>query len=257
MKRYEDATVDSVECIAPDIYDMRVITDMAAVAVPGQFAMLYTGDASRMLGRPISICECCEGGLRFVFRVAGGGTRNLAAFKGGDKIKILGPLGNGYDIKAMKGREVLLMGGGIGIPPMLELAKRLSASGIKVRAVMGYRDSNLFLKSDFERVCETHVATEDGSAGTKGNVLDAVREKSLFCDVICACGPMPMLRAIKSYAAGNGITAYISLEERMACGVGACLGCVCKTARKDAHSHVNNARVCTEGPVFEAASVDI
>ena len=257
MKRYEDVTVDSVECIAPDVYDMHVTTQMAADAVPGQFAMLYTGDASKMLGRPISICECTEKGLRFVFRVAGGGTRELAAFKAGDKLKILGPLGNGYDIDAMRGKTVMLMGGGIGIPPMLELAKRLSEAGIKVFAVMGYRDGDLFLKKDFEGFCEIRVATEDGSAGTKGNVLDAVREKALSCDVICACGPMPMLRAIKTYAAENGITAYISLEERMACGVGACLGCVCKTVQKDAHSHVNNARVCTEGPVFEAGTVDI
>ena len=110
---------------------------------------------------------------------------------------------------------------------------------------------------DFKKQAPLEVATEDGSVGVKGNVMDVIREKNLKCDVIFACGPMPMLRAIKKYAEENGVAAYISLEERMACGVGACLGCVCKTTHKDSHSHVNNARVCTEGPVFEASEVEI
>lgn len=101
------------------------------------------------------------------------------------------------------------------------------------------------------------MATEDGSVGTKGNVMDAVAANGLEADIIYACGPMPMLRAIRQYAIEHDIPAYISLEERMACGVGACLGCVCKTTHKDAHSHVNNARICTDGPVFEAREVEI
>ena len=101
------------------------------------------------------------------------------------------------------------------------------------------------------------MATEDGSVGTKGNVMDAVAANGLEADIIYACGPMPMLRAIRQYAIKHDIPAYISLEERMACGVGACLGCVCKTPHKDAHSHVNNARICTDGPVFEAREVEI
>ena len=104
---------------------------------------------------------------------------------------------------------------------------------------------------------KVHIATDDGSFGTQGTVLDAIREKGLKADLICACGPMPMLKALKAYAAGEGIKAYISLEERMACGVGACLGCVCRTVKKDEHSGVNNARVCVEGPVFDARDVDI
>ena len=122
---------------------------------------------------------------------------------------------------------------------------------------MGYRDADCFLREDFEKNGEVYIATEDGSVGTKGNVMDAIRENALKADVIYACGPMPMLRAIKRYAEEAGINAYISLEERMACGVGACLGCVCKTTKKDAHSHVNNARICTDGPVFEAKEVEI
>ena len=146
------------------------------------------------------------------------------------------------------------MGGGIGIPPILELAKRIEA---QKQIIVGYRDSRLFLKEDLEKHGTVYVATEDGSVGTKGNVLDAITENGLDADVIFACGPMPMLRAIKAYAAERHIEAYISLEEHMACGVGACLGCVVKTKEIDHHSHVKNARICTDGPVFEAQEVDI
>ena len=146
------------------------------------------------------------------------------------------------------------MGGGIGVPPILELAKRLEA---RKRIIVGYRDGNLFLKEDLEKYGAVYAATEDGSAGTKGNVMDAIQENGLEADVIFACGPMPMLRAIKAYAGQRGIPAYISLEEHMACGVGACLGCVVKTKEIDHHSHVHNARICTDGPVFEAREVEV
>ena len=148
-----------------------------------------------------------------------------------------------------------LIGGGIGIPPLLQLAKELDTEEKSI--ILGYRDSNLFLAEELARYGKVYVATEDGSQGTKGNVLDAIREHSLEGDIIYACGPMPMLRAIKQYAAEQGIKAYISLEEHMACGVGACLGCVVKTREVDPHSHVHNARICTDGPVFDAEEVDI
>jgi dihydroorotate dehydrogenase electron transfer subunit len=141
---------------------------------------------------------------------------------------------------------------------MVELAAALSQiPGTEVTAVMGYRDSDLFLTEELEAFGKLLIATEDGSVGTKGNVLDAVRENAVEADAVCACGPMPMLRAVKKFAREQGIPAYISLEERMACGVGACLGCVTKTAKVDGHSHVRNARICTEGPVFDAEEVEI
>ena len=169
------------------------------------------------------------------------------------------------------GKRVFLMGGGIGIPPMLELAKQLArkneevnlteaakeGDGAVIQCIMGYRDDKTFLRKDLEQYGKVYVATEDGSVGTKGNVMDAICENDLKADVIFACGPMPMLRAIKAYAEAEGIPAYISLEEHMACGVGACLGCVVKTKEVDHHSHVNNARICTDGPVFEAREVEI
>ena len=222
---------------------------------PGQFAGIFPKDGSMLLMRPISICRYIkkERSLRFVYRAAGKGTKSFTSLKPGDRADMLGILGNGYDTDLMAGKSVLLLGGGIGIPPMLELAVRLKEKeGTKVTAALGYRNSELFLKEEFEKYCHVLVATEDGSRGIKGNVLDAVRAAGISPDVICACGPSPMLRAVKAYAEEAGTLCFISLEERMACGVGACLGCVAPTTKKDDHSHVNNTRVCTEGPVFDA-----
>ncbi len=256
QKKKINAKVYSQKEIAPGIYDMYLETDLAGAAVPGQFVCLYPKDKSTLLPRPISICEADKerGLLRLVYRVAGKGTAEFSGYQRGEEAALLGNLGNGFPLEAAKGKKVFLMGGGIGIPPMLELAKRMEA---EKQIILGYRDGNTFLKEDLEKYGRVYVATEDGSMGTKGNVLDAVRENVLGADVVFACGPMPMLRAIKQYAARQGIAAYISLEEHMACGVGACLGCVVKTKEKDAHSHVNNARICTDGPVFEAGEVEI
>ena len=140
---------------------------------------------------------------------------------------------------------------------MLETAKQLYGKSTETNIIVGYRNNDLFLKEDLEKYGNVYIATEDGSVGTKGNVMDAIAENGLQADIILACGPMPMLRAIKQYVQEQKITAYISLEERMACGVGACLGCVVKTKNKDAHSHVNNARICTDGPVYLASEVEI
>ena len=145
------------------------------------------------------------------------------------------------------------MGGGIGIPPMLETAKELNA---EKTAVLGYRNE-LFLNDEFKKYAEVYVSTEDGSAGTRGNVLDAVRENALDAEVIFACGPAPMLRAIKAYALEKGIPCWISMEERMACGIGACLACVCQSSEIDEHSQVHNKRVCKDGPVFLSTEVEL
>ena len=126
-----------------------------------------------------------------------------------------------------------------------------------MQAVLGYRDSQMFLKDEFEAYGSVHVATEDGSAGTRGNVLDAIREEGLDAQVIYACGPTPMLRALKAYAAENGIECWLSLEEKMACGIGACLACVCKSKEIDEHSQVHNKRICKDGPVFLADDIEL
>lgn len=255
-KKKLTATVKSQREIAPGIYDLRLSTELAAGAKAGQFVCLYPKDKSTLLPRPISICEADgeSGILRLVYRVVGKGTAEFSGLKEGETVEILGNLGNGFPLEKGAGKRVFIMGGGIGIPPMLELARRLQAGK---QIIVGYRDRDTFLKEELEQHGSVYVATEDGSVGSRGNVMDAIRENGLCADIIFACGPMPMLRAIKRYAEEQGIPAYISLEEHMACGVGACLGCVVKTREIDSHSHVNNARICTDGPVFEAGEVDI
>ena len=162
----------------------------------------------------------------------------------------MGPLGNGFPLE---GEKTVVVGGGIGVPPMLELAKQLSGS---VTAVMGYRNDDMFLTEEFTDVAaELIIATDDGSVGVHGTVVDAMKENDLDADVIYACGPKPMLRGVAEYAAERRIKCYVSMEERMACGVGACLGCVCQSTEKDDHSHVNNKRVCKDGPVFLSTEV--
>lgn len=251
----ERALVVSQERIAEGIYSMWLATENIAVnAKAGQFISMYTNEADKLLPRPISICEidAAKGQLRVVYRVTGEhtGTEKFSQMKAGETLEILGPLGNGFTKETKK---AFLIGGGIGIPPMLELAKELDC---EKQIIAGYKDE-LFLTEDLKKYGELYIATEDGSAGTKGNVMDAVRENALTADVIYACGPTPMLRAIKAYAEENGILCYLSMEERMACGIGACLACVCKSKDIDDHSHVHNKRVCKEGPVFLSTEVDL
>ncbi|MCD7863292.1 MAG: dihydroorotate dehydrogenase electron transfer subunit [Lachnospiraceae bacterium] len=260
QKKKITAVVRSQAKLAEGIHDMWLVTELAREAKPGQFVGVYPLDQSKLLPRPISICEVNKEktALRLVYRVAGEGTAEFSCWQPGQVVKVLGVLGNGYPVEEAQGKCVALLGGGIGVPPLLETAKALACGNLsQVHTFLGYRNADAFLEEDFARYSTLHIATEDGSMGTKGNVLDALRESGLYPDVIMACGPMPMLRAVKQYAEWEGIEAYISLEERMACGVGACLGCVVKTKEVDPHSHVHNARICTDGPVFNAKEVKI
>lgn len=252
---YTTGTVVSVQTIAPGIIDMLVrAPEIAKEAIPGQFVCLYCEDRAHLLPRPISICEAMNGHVRLVFRIVGFGTAEFAEKKPGDSIKILGPVGNGYP--ELDTKAVTIVGGGIGIPPMLYLARKCHEQGKEVTVVLGYRDSGTFLKEAFEGYGKVVIASDDGSVGVHGTVVDAIRTLHIGTDTVCACGPMPMLRGLASYTEQNGGTAYISLEERMACGIGACLGCITKTREVDDHSHVKNARICTEGPVFESKILD-
>lgn len=253
----ETAVVVSQDCIARDIYSLWLQTEQIAEQTKaGQFVSVYTNDGSKLLPRPISICEIdrAQKRLRLVYRVTGKGTgtEQFSGMKTGDTIEILGPLGNGFPTDRTE--KAFLIGGGIGIPPMVELAKTLNC---EKQIIVGYRDSDTFLTGELKENGSLYIASEDGSVGTKGNVMDAIRENGLDADVIYACGPTPMLRAIKAYALEHDILCYLSLEERMACGVGACLGCVCQSKEVDSHSHVHNKRVCKDGPVFLATEVEI
>lgn len=275
MKReIETAKVISQRMIADGIYDLVLYAPkIAAQARAGQFVSVYTRDASRLLPRPISLCgiERAQGELRLVYRVTGEhtGTAEFAELAAGGEVRLLGPLGNGFTV--LLDKRALLVGGGIGVPPMLQLAKDIrdcSAQGlcggdgkilepVSMQIVMGYRDASTFLFQEFEEQAPSFAATEDGSVGTKGNVLDAIRANHLEADVIYACGPTPMLRALKAYAGEHNMACFVSMEERMACGIGACLACVCESNGKDAHTNVNNKRICREGPVFDAREVKL
>lgn len=280
----EIAVVVDQSSLGNGIYDLTLKTDkIAKAAKAGQFVSVYSNDKSKLLPRPISLCGINrdDDTIRLVYRVTGEGTgtEEFSKLVRGDKVRILGPLGNGFTVQP--GKKAFLIGGGIGVPPMLQLAKDINAGivqtsgdeknsgqaameGAEIKTavcdmniVMGYRDENTFLLDEFKEQAASFVATEDGSVGTKGNVIDAIKENALEADVIYACGPMPMLRALKAYAAEHDMDCFISMEERMACGIGACLACVCKTKDKDAYSNVNNKRICKEGPVFDAKEVEL
>ena len=246
----EIAVVVDQSSLGNGIYDLTLKTDkIAKAAKAGQFVSVYSNDKSKLLPRPISLCGINrdDDTIRLVYRVTGEGTgtEEFSKLVRGDKVRILGPLGNGFTVQP--GKKAFLIGGGIGVPPMLQLAKDINAGivqtsgeeknsgqaameGAEIKTavcdmniVMGYRDENTFLLDEFKEQAASFVATEDGSVGTKGNVIDAIKENALEADVIYACGPMPMLRALKAYAAEHDMDCFISMEERMACGIGACL----------------------------------
>ncbi|MCL2865116.1 MAG: dihydroorotate dehydrogenase electron transfer subunit [Lachnospiraceae bacterium] len=260
------ARVVSQEKIAEDIYSMWIKTDVARRAMPGQFISVFANDGSKLLPRPISLCEIFHEAdiLRIVYRVtaANTGTELFSRLKAGEAIEIMGPLGNGFDLseknKLRQVRKVLIIGGGIGVPPMLQLAKEFNhiLDKHQIQLLMGYRDE-VFLMSDFKDFGSLYIATENGSLGTVGTVMDAIDEFDLSADMIYACGPVRMLRAIKGYAKKNRCTCYLSLEEKMACGVGACLACICRSKEIDPHSNLRQKRICKDGPVFLSTEVEI
>lgn len=238
--------------------------EIAVQAVPGQFISLYCQDKDRLLPRPISLCEIDreQGTLRLVYRVVGAGTKEFSQMKSGEEIRIMGPLGNGFplggdaqDTAMERGKRAVLIGGGIGAPPLLQLSKELAG---EVTVVVGYRNSDTFLLDELKKAADHLViATEDGSLGTKGNVIDAIQENHVQGDVVYSCGPTPMLRGVKAWAAEEKIPAWLSMEERMACGIGACLGCVCQSTDVDDHSKVKNKRICKDGPVFLSTDIEL
>ncbi len=253
------AKVTAVTPLAENIFSMWLLApEIASQAVPGQFISLYCRNKDTLLPRPISLCEVDkkEGTLRIVYRVVGSGTKEFSNRNPGDEICILGPLGNGFPVsECPKGKRALLIGGGIGIPPLLQLSKELEG---EVTVIVGYRNADTFLQKDFEMAADRVViATEDGSIGTEGNVIDAILAEGISGDVIYSCGPTPMLRGVKAWGLANKIPAWLSMEEKMACGIGACLACVCDSTEVDNHSNVHNKRVCKDGPVFLSTDIEL
>ena len=219
--------------------------EIAKTAKAGQFVHILCGEGT-FLRRPISICEVFSDAIRIVVAEKGTGTKNLANMQVGDCLDVLGPLGRGFDISKRPDGTVLLIGGGIGIFPLLQLSKDLETD---VDTILGFRNKELIVMQD--EFPNLHIATDDGSFGTKGLVTDIaeklISEKKIGS--IYACGPTPMLRAVKNLAEKHNLHCQISMEERMGCGVGACLVCVCKT------SNGAYAPVCKSGPVFMANEV--
>lgn len=253
------AKVTSITKLQDGIYSLwLLVPEIAKQAQAGQFVSLYCKDSDKLLPRPISLCEINreEGLLRLVFRVVGFGTDEFSKLSPGEEIKVLGPLGNGFPLEeGSEGKNCVLIGGGIGIPPMLQLAKELKGN---VTVVVGYRNADTFLLQELTEAAErVVVATEDGSIGTKGNVIDAIWAEEIKGDVIYSCGPTPMLRGVKAWGEEEKIPAWISMEEKMACGIGACLACVCQSKEKDSHSQVSNKRICKDGPVFLATEIEL
>ncbi len=254
----EKGIVVSQRELAKDIYDLVLeAPEIVSAARPGQFVNVYLNDPSRLLPRPISIADAEAGKLRLIYRVTGKGTGTewISGRVPGDVLELLGPLGNGYTELSFS--CPVLLGGGIGIPPMLKLAKTIHKErGVRPHVILGYRDL-AFMTEDFLPYADVTETSDTGETGIKGTVIDGLKSLEVRPDVLYSCGPKPMLAAVKSYAAELEIPAYLSLEERMACGIGACLGCVTETTGEDDHSHVKNARVCKDGPVFPAEKVTL
>ena len=226
---------------------------IAAAAQCGQFVHIACGEGN-LLRRPISICEAGEGRLRIVFQVKGSGTEWLADRKEGDTLDVLGPLGHGFDTAALGARPVLI-GGGIGVPPMLQTVKCAKAAGAAPRAILGFRNKGaVILEEDFRAVCETFVTTDDGSYARHGFVTDVLQELLADATGVAACGPKPMLGAIAAIAKQAGLPCQVSMEERMGCGIGACLVCAC--ALKAENGETRYGHVCKDGPVFNAEEVE-
>jgi dihydroorotate dehydrogenase electron transfer subunit len=250
VKKYDvrSCTILSKKRLTEDIYDITAEAgELAGIARPGQFAQIAV--PGKTLRRPISVCEIDRGNrtLRFVFQVRGEGTAILAGFRQGDTLDILAPLGNGFDL-GNTSRRALFVGGGIGLPPLLGAAKPFGGNAV-VAAGFRSRDA-VILKEDFEACgCKTRIATDDGSFGHHGLVTELLG--GLSFDAVFACGPLPMLRAVCALAKERGVPCQVSMEERMACGIGACLGCAVKLHGPDGAAYYGH--VCKDGPVFDSS----
>ena len=241
----------STKKLTADIFDFTVeCPELAEIAVPGQFAQIYL--PGHALRRPISICGINKerGTLRFVFQIRGQGTLELAEFQVGQDIELLAPLGNGFPVEP--GKKTLLVGGGIGVPPLLGTAQELGENAV---AVLGFRTkSAVILEQDFQSAgAKTLIATDDGTYGFHGLVTDLARQEEF--EVIFACGPAPMLKAVRALAEERNVPCYLSLEERMACGIGACLGCAVPLRREPGEEDWYYGHVCKDGPVFDSRRV--
>ena len=241
--------------IARNIYEMKMTgPGVGSMTTPGQFLHVSVGNnSSKLLRRPLSICDVDldQEEVTLLYRAQGDGTKQLSQKKAGELVDVLGPLGNGFDMDAIaKNKRALLIGGGIGVPPLYYLGKHLKKKGIEVTFILGYQSvEDSFYVEKFQAIGETIVTTVDGSLGIKGFVTDAMGPCIENGPVIYSVGPAVMLKAVEERA--DGLDGYLSLEERMGCGIGACFACVCPTeTRKSGY-----VKICSDGPVFKMGEV--
>ncbi|GGM20864.1 dihydroorotate dehydrogenase B (NAD(+)), electron transfer subunit [Paraliobacillus quinghaiensis] len=247
-------TIEQVNEIALDTFEMKLKATVSLDEVePGQFIHIRIGnDNAHQLRRPISIADLDKPKqmMTIVFKVVGTGTETLAQANVGDKLDILLPCGTGYPIDKLEVQKALLIGGGIGVPPLYYLAKQLVQKGVEVIVILGFQSKEyVFYEEKFASLGVCHVVTNDGSYGSKGFVTNVIQEQSPTFDYYFSCGPTPMLRAVSQTLSDK--KGYLSLEERMGCGVGTCFACVIPTPE----SSTSYKKVCQDGPVFEADEV--
>ena len=235
-------TIVSNEALTDSVFKMVLEGDTSAITAAGQFVNIQLDGL--FLRRPISVCDYDDETLTIVYKVVGKGTEAMSAMVAGQKLDILTGLGNGYDL-SLSGEKPVLLGGGVGVPPMYNLAKKLIAEGKKVSVILGFNTkSEIFYEEAFKNLgCDVTVTTVDGSYGVKGFVTTAL--ETMEYTYFYTCGPEPMLKAVYRASTTSG---QMSFEERMGCGFGACMGCSCKTL-------TGNKRICKEGPVMKKEEI--
>ncbi|ENQ3104627.1 dihydroorotate oxidase B, electron transfer subunit [Bacillus sp. 491mf] len=256
MQKQNMIVVNQTE-IAKNIYELVLQGDIVQqMNEPGQFVHIKVAEGiAPLLRRPISICNVDQEKNEFtmLYRAEGQGTKTLAKKKQGELVDVLGPLGHGFPVEEAEARQTaLLVGGGIGVPPLYELSQRLVAKGVRVIHILGFQTKDVvFYEEKFAELGDTYVATVDGTHGTKGFVTDVIDAYGIDFDILYSCGPLAMLRALEGRYKEK--KAYISLEERMGCGIGACFACVCHL-QEDPSGH-SYKKVCSDGPVFPIGEV--
>lgn len=235
-------SVESNRPLAESIYEMVLKGDTSSLKNPGQFINIKIDGF--YLRRPISVCDYNEETITIIYKTVGEGTKAMSLLKEGAVLDILCGLGNGFDT-SKSGNAPVLIGGGVGVPPMYNLCKKLISQGKQVKVILGFnKKSEMFYEDEFKNLgAEVYVTTADGSYGIKGFVTDAL--ENIDYTYFYACGPVPMFKAVESVAVTSG---QYSFEERMGCGFGACMGCSCKTK-------YGNKRICKDGPVLEREEI--
>ena len=235
-------TIIENEQLTESVWQMRLAGDTSAITAPGQFVNILL--EGKFLRRPISVCDCEGDELTLVYKVVGGGTEQMSHMERGETLDILTGLGNGYDL-TVSGDAPLLLGGGVGVPPLYMLAKKLTQEGKKVSVILGFNTADeIFYEEEFKALgCDVYVTTVDGTKGIRGFVTNAM--ENIEYTHFYTCGPEPMLKAVWRASTTSG---QLSFEERMGCGFGACMGCSCKTL-------TGYKRICKEGPVMRKEEI--